>query len=74
MTLPILLAVCPASPKLFADLLVLRLMASPFVLAAMGISRWLAGFELAKKWTFRALPVEGVSPGIAAVLSFAGVL
>jgi hypothetical protein len=66
--------VCPASPKLFANPLVIRLVASPFLLAVIGISRWIARFDIAEKLTFRALVIEGVSLGVAVILGFAGVL
>jgi len=75
-TAPVLLAVSFAGPlgKIFVNAAVIRLMASPFVFLAIGISRWIARFDLAKKLTFRALAIEGGALGISVVLLFTGVL
>jgi hypothetical protein len=45
---------------------------SPFVLVGIGISRWMARFDLAKKMTFWALVVEGVTLAIIAGVLFFG--
>ena len=38
-----------------------RLLGSPFVLVGMGVSRWVARFDRAKKLTFYALLIEGLT-------------
>jgi len=72
---PVLLAVSLVGPleKIFAAPCLIRLMASPFVFLGIGISRWVARFDRAKKLTFWALVIEGVTLGIGMVLFFSGV-
>jgi hypothetical protein len=71
-TSPVCLAVLFVRPlrEIFADPCLLRFQASPFVLVGIGISRWMARFDLAKKLTFRALAIEGVTLGIIAGVLF----
>ena len=72
---PVLLAVSLVGPleKIFGAPCLIRLMASPFVLVGIGISRWMARFDRAKKLTSWALVIEGVTLVIAVVLFFSGV-
>ena len=49
-----------------------RLLLSPFALVEMGVSRWVARFDRAKKLTSYALLVEGLTLGIGIVLLFRG--
>jgi hypothetical protein len=73
-TLPVLMAVCVASPSLFADALVARLMVTPFILVGMAFSRWMARSDLSKRLTFRALVIEGAAFGASVALFLTGVL
>jgi|SRR5450432_600483 len=68
LTAPIFLAGSLLGP--LKTICLIRLMASPFVLVGMGISRWMARFDLAKKLTQWALVIESVTLGIAVVLFF----
>lgn len=45
-----------------------RLVASPFVLVGMGVSRFMARFDRAKRLTLCALLIEGLTLGTAVVL------
>ena len=73
-TLPVCLAVFFVRPlrEIFVDPCLIRFVASPFVFVGIGISRWMARFDLAKKLTFRALVIEGVTLGIIAGVLFFG--
>jgi hypothetical protein len=74
LTAPLCFAVFFVRPlkEMFVDLLLIRFWASPFVLVGIGISRWMARFDLAKKLTFWALVIEGVTLGIIAGVLFIG--
>jgi hypothetical protein len=49
-----------------------RLAASPFIIVGIGVSRFLARFDRAKKLTLYALLVEGLTLGVAVVLWIRG--
>ena len=49
-----------------------RLVTSPLVVVGMGVSRFVARFDRAKKLTLYALLVEGLSLGVAVVLLIRG--
>jgi hypothetical protein len=45
-----------------------RLVCSPFILVGIGVSRWVARFDRAKKLSSYALLIEGLTLGVAVVL------
>ena len=51
---------------------VFRLWWSPLILVGIGVSRWMARFDRAKKLTFYALLIEVLTLGIAVALLFHG--
>ena len=54
----------------FDNLCLLRLLASPFILTGIGISRFVARFDREKKLLSYAFLIEGLTLGIALVLLF----
>jgi len=72
LTAPVLLALFLVSPlrEIVADPFIMRFLASPFVLLGLVISRWMARSDRAKRLTFWALVIEGVTLVIAVALFF----
>jgi hypothetical protein len=54
------------------DLCLYRFVGSPFILVGMGVSRWVARVDRAKRLTSYALLIEGLSLGIAVALLMRG--
>jgi len=76
LTAPVLLALFLVSPRreMIADPFIMRLLASPFVLLGIAISRLMARSGQAKRLTVRALVIEGVTLVIAVALFFTWVV
>jgi hypothetical protein len=56
-----------------ASLFLLRLVGSPFILIGIGVSRFMARFDRAKRLTSYALLIEGLTLVITIVLLFRGI-
>ena len=73
LTAPALLAICQIRPlqDTFGALWMVRLAAAPFLLVIMGLSRWFAHIEDAKRCATRALMIESAALVLAVAVIYA---